>query len=357
MLPSDRDFIARLDEATTFAELSLAVLGAIRSRVGPSAAHVCPLYAGACPTRDSLGMSERFSDSFMKERAFEAWPRCERELMPLEQMFASPEKVWNLNERFRTVEKTATYNEYWRMCHIEQHVMAFLGTGDTPLGFICVARSASERQFTGPEIANLEVIRTAAERALFRVAHANFVPISAVIAALRALEGSIAMPIGLFDSEPKPIWLNGLAMGECTDGLYAAGQTLIAPKASVRLHKWMDAMNTIALAGNRGRRQLGNISVQSIFPAEGPLLYLVAESSDKAARKRWSSLTSREKELAMLAAKGYAVANIAAICTLSPGTVRNHLKSVYKKLGVRSRVELTLRLLAGENEGAGPGVV
>jgi len=53
------------------------------------------------------------------------------------------------------------------------------------------------------------------------------------------------------------------------------------------------------------------------------------------------SLTPREKQIADLVALGFSNANIAAKLTLSANTVGAHLRHIYRKLGVHSRVELT----------------
>jgi DNA-binding CsgD family transcriptional regulator len=58
-------------------------------------------------------------------------------------------------------------------------------------------------------------------------------------------------------------------------------------------------------------------------------------------------LTPREREIAGLVAEDLSDAEIAAAIQISPHTVRQHLKGVYRKLGVRTRVGLTRRLLAG----------
>jgi DNA-binding CsgD family transcriptional regulator len=51
-------------------------------------------------------------------------------------------------------------------------------------------------------------------------------------------------------------------------------------------------------------------------------------------------LTAREREIADLVAAGRTNREIAEQLVLSPRTIDAHLRSIYAKLGVRSRVEL-----------------
>ncbi len=51
------------------------------------------------------------------------------------------------------------------------------------------------------------------------------------------------------------------------------------------------------------------------------------------------ALSRRELQILQLVAAGFDAADIARQLLLSPHTVRNHLKSTYRKLGVRGRVE------------------
>ena len=57
-------------------------------------------------------------------------------------------------------------------------------------------------------------------------------------------------------------------------------------------------------------------------------------------------LTAREREIAALIAAGRTNREVAEQLVLSPRTIEAHLRNIYGKLGVRSRVELT-RALAG----------
>jgi DNA-binding NarL/FixJ family response regulator len=58
------------------------------------------------------------------------------------------------------------------------------------------------------------------------------------------------------------------------------------------------------------------------------------------------SLTRREKEVLALMVKGHTNMQIAEHLAIAVGTVKNHLKNIYAKLGVHTRVEALL--LAGE---------
>lgn len=57
-----------------------------------------------------------------------------------------------------------------------------------------------------------------------------------------------------------------------------------------------------------------------------------------------SGLTRREKEVVLLAAKGYNDDEIAKMLSISAFTVKFHLKRIFKKLGIHKRVELIVSL-------------
>lgn len=66
----------------------------------------------------------------------------------------------------------------------------------------------------------------------------------------------------------------------------------------------------------------------------------------------WASLTATELSVATVVAEGFTNRQVAAKLFLSPHTVGFHLRQVFRKLEISSRVELT-RLVV-ENEAAGP---
>jgi FixJ family two-component response regulator len=57
-------------------------------------------------------------------------------------------------------------------------------------------------------------------------------------------------------------------------------------------------------------------------------------------------LSAREREVVDQLAAGFRVSDIASAFEISQNTVRNHLKSIFRKLGVSSQVELLARLEA-----------
>jgi len=66
-----------------------------------------------------------------------------------------------------------------------------------------------------------------------------------------------------------------------------------------------------------------------------------------------SDLTPREREVAYLVAQGFSRKVCARLCNLSPNTVSDYIKSVYKKLGINNRAELArLALSAAPDPGA-----
>jgi DNA-binding CsgD family transcriptional regulator len=77
-------------------------------------------------------------------------------------------------------------------------------------------------------------------------------------------------------------------------------------------------------------------------PRNYPLASVPPPSPRAVPKDRWSTLTGAEIRVAELVASGMTNRSIAETLTLSPHTVDAHLKHVYTKLDIHSRVELTV---------------
>ncbi|MEU7696978.1 helix-turn-helix transcriptional regulator, partial [Streptomyces sp. NPDC039028] len=60
----------------------------------------------------------------------------------------------------------------------------------------------------------------------------------------------------------------------------------------------------------------------------------------------WEALTASERKVARLIAEGHTNRSAAEVLVVSPHTVNTHLTAVFRKLTVRSRVQLTHVVLA-----------
>jgi len=92
------------------------------------------------------------------------------------------------------------------------------------------------------------------------------------------------------------------------------------------------------------RRALDAVAQGELWASRKTISALVREFLSEASPKR---LTTREKEIIGLVAKGYKNREIADALFVSRETVRWHLRGIYSKLGVRDRQHVIERALAG----------
>lgn len=72
---------------------------------------------------------------------------------------------------------------------------------------------------------------------------------------------------------------------------------------------------------------------------------LIDHFNNKGTALEQAQLTSRETEVTVLIAKGYSVDETAQLLSLSPDTIKGYVKSIYTKLDVGNRSELTLHAI------------
>ena len=73
---------------------------------------------------------------------------------------------------------------------------------------------------------------------------------------------------------------------------------------------------------------------------------LIDHFNNKGTELEKAQLTARETDVTRLIAKGCSVDEAAQLLNLSPDTVKGYVKSIYTKLGVNNRSEITMRAIS-----------
>ncbi len=133
---------------------------------------------------------------------------------------------------------------------------------------------------------------------------------------------------GLTDGAMMPAELRGLAEGAQV-GAPGVRRALLIEQSGERLR-------VEATAVGKGRTQFHLWRE----PLPGPT-HAVSEVAEVAFS---DGLTQREREVALLVADGLRSREVADRLAIAPQTVKSHLKTIFDKLGVRNRVELSRRL-------------
>jgi DNA-binding CsgD family transcriptional regulator len=95
------------------------------------------------------------------------------------------------------------------------------------------------------------------------------------------------------------------------------------------------ALNSLAEEQQRSPEDLA-----SSFVASG----LALQSEQKELWQRWQSLSPREQDVAALACLGYTNRQIGAVLSISPETVKTHLRNALVKFNLHTRSELHMLL-------------
>lgn len=218
-----------------------------------------------------------------------------------------------------------------RIGTVNEVVLPLRSLFDAMTDGVLVTNEAGERTYSNPSLDTL--VGTDAREPLNSPAPPAFLPASLharygqhVVAARRgdalSLEWSIATSNG--DEIPvvvktMPVRVNGSSTPAAYFWLFVPN----VPGADSRVVALERALDRIA----HEVRQVSNGSGEPQSPARLPV-----------------ELSARESEVVGMLMEGHRVAGVAEILCVSPHTVRNHLKSVFRKLGVHSQAEL-IRLI------------
>lgn len=106
-------------------------------------------------------------------------------------------------------------------------------------------------------------------------------------------------------------------------------------------HAAPQVLRQIAVVIENGGVWLGPSLLQRLVGGTSRLL----AGRDAKARERWSDrLSEREREVALNVAKGASNKEIAEQLDITERTVKAHLGAIFEKLGVRDRLQLSLRV-------------
>jgi DNA-binding CsgD family transcriptional regulator len=259
--------------------------------------------------------------------------------------------------------RSETYQEHFRHTQsARQLVVGFRDCAGAPRGFMAVCRSEAEPAFDAREQEVVLACRADAERAL-----ATFAVFpeagKALDTVLDALTTAMPLPALLVAAGGRVLWMNReaelrlgmMALTVSRQRFYAATTNAMKELVGLAMRELAEPGAFLALSERDSRPAWlapGEGVVARRFEARGtPASVLVCiqamtapAARDAASLRREYRLSAREADIALLAAEGYSVLAIAHQLGIAESTVGSHLKRLYSKLQVRSRVELARRV-------------
>jgi len=89
----------------------------------------------------------------------------------------------------------------------------------------------------------------------------------------------------------------------------------------------------------------GSSNIKNYDPIlQAPLASLLDERDWGRIRRRYR-ITNREVEVAKLACRGCSNEDIAELLHIKPGTVKTHLRNIYRRIRVRNKITMLLKLV------------
>lgn len=212
-----------------------------------------------------------------------------------------------------------TERRIWSTLETGDQVRAVLCDGVRLLGWIGLVRRGRDQRFSQHEERTLQSALGVIKAALAAIEALESEDIEEGLAAVYRADGKIEHA-----SPPFRRWLD--------------------PTRSAGLCRWV---RDVDRGSERGGTQITGGAETRIVRLEGlaGVRYLV--TVDRAELLRIGPeyrLTERQREVAELAAVGATNVQIASTMAISPNTVKMHLKNIYERLGVGSRMELSQAL-------------
>ena len=246
---------------------------------------------------------------------------------------------------YARLAKTRVYNELWRPWGFDHHLAlraddARGGAARDSIGFM-INRDRRRGEYTPAELRFFEAVAPTLAGALRRAA--RFEHQAATVAALEALlvRGAGGADQVVLDADARVLYVHARPEAE------PAVRALREPRhpvraAALRLVRAREddpplaLEHTVAVGAQRWQASLE----LRRGPRDGRPLVIVTLTS-KAAPSAWAAwgLTRAEEAILRALVEGGSNADIGRALFISPETVRTHLTRIYRKLGVRSRLE------------------
>jgi DNA-binding CsgD family transcriptional regulator len=260
----------------------------------------------------------------------------------------SPKHVASLDARTSGDRfASARYRDIMRPLGLGDELRVALVAGGQCWGYLCLHRTDDAGGFTESERALVGAAAPHLGHALRQAvllrppAGAEHVREPGVVVladdlSLRAVTGQAAEYLAQLEpasSLPLPvcIYAAAAALRAIEDGTAAPG-SLPTTRVQTRTGRWL-AVHAGRLTGPAGERGI-TVVIEEADPSSTVLLRLAAHG-----------LSYREGEVATLVLRGASTKAICATLHISEHTVQDHLKSVFDKVGVRSRRELVGTML------------
>jgi DNA-binding CsgD family transcriptional regulator len=360
------EFAEALSHARTTAAVGQLIAEAANQRIGLSTFSFLRISSPIVSPEDVFALNSRGYEPRITVSTPAVLHLIDRELTPFESARASRLKVFDIAERYPpdVVRRSEVYNEHWRPVAVERQLVAFLGTAEVPIGFICVGRSAKESAFMRRDLDALAVMSAIVERSLAVTRHLGF---STLEDALTVLARAMPRPWLLFDAAGKLLWLTEEARARLWPDVAQVGRSV--GRAIVRhvLPHHSEALKPLrAWVRAEARRGYPTLPGRAAAPGEqfvlrrfetksGPLFLVGFAETSRCARgapetalraerfAREHSLTPRQTEVLTHLASGKANKTIAALLGRAENTVELHVTALFAKLGCENRAELVAR--------------
>lgn len=246
------------------------------------------------------------------------------------------------------LEASPRYREIIEPLHLGDELRVALVAGGLCWGAMCLHREAASPPFTSGEatfLASLAPILAEGVRGGLLARRLGSVGADGLGPGLIVLGPGLELAAA---NEPAQAWLEQIAADEWPGGrelpvvvqavaarLRSGGDAPSAPpwaRVRTRSGVWLRVRATW-LSGPLIRDSVAVTVEEAPVPEVLPLIALTHE------------LTPREAELVRLVSRGLSTSELAGRLHISEHTVQDHLKSVFDKVGVRSRRELVAQLL------------